>query len=224
MRMIKSLVRKINKQIQYQNMRKIYRRFHDFTMIPETTYINNLILAGKITNIEGSIVECGVWRGGMIAGIASLLGNERKYYLFDSFEGLPNVEEVDGEAALRWQSDIKSPTYHNNCSAPKELAEKAMKLSGVTQYFISKGWFEDTLPTFDKNSAIALLRLDGDWYKSTKICLDTLFDLVVTGGVIILDDYYAWDGCSRALHDFLSENKVKERISCLSGICYLVKQ
>jgi O-methyltransferase len=210
-------------KIRYLGYYNIYRAFKGYTMIPVVTYIQNLRLADHFRAIEGSVVECGTWRGGMIGGIAKLLGN-RDYYLFDSFEGLPEAKEIDGAAAIQWQNDKDSPLYLNNCTAEMAYAEKAMSISGVSKYHIKKGWFSDTLPHFDKSKKIAILRLDGDWYESTMDCLNNLYDCVVPGGIIIMDDYHVWDGCSRAVHDFLSRRGVADRICQWDDtVCYIIK-
>jgi len=70
-------------------MAQVYRKYADHTMVPADSYIRNLDLAEKVRNVEGCVVECGVWRGGMIAGIADLFDGGRDYYLLDSFAGLP---------------------------------------------------------------------------------------------------------------------------------------
>jgi O-methyltransferase len=202
---------------------RIYNRFREFTMIPRRAYVQNLQLAAGIAHIPGSIVECGVWRGGMSGGLAQLLGPQRKYYLFDSFEGLPAAKEVDGESALEWQKNTSSPRYFDNCTAPEDFARRAMALSGAQSVEFVKGWFDQTLPAFKSEEPIALLRLDGDWYDSTMVCLENLFDRVAPNGLIILDDYHFWDGCSRAVHDFLSKRSATERIRSLGDICYLRK-
>ena len=182
-------------------------------------------LVYEYKNNTGNIVECGVWRGGAIAGIASLLGGNRKYYLFDSFEGLPKAKDIDGSKAIKWQNNVSGSNYYNNCSADESWATKAMEKSGqISNTVIVKGWFENTLSKTDIDE-IFILRLDGDWYDSTMTCLDNLFPKVKVGGLIIIDDYYAWDGCSKALHDYLSKHKRSERIYKLdtSGV-YLIKK
>ena len=99
-----------------------------------------------------------------------------------------------------------------------------MELVGAQRFELISGWFDQTLPQFKPPEPIALLRLDADWYESTMTCLNHLFDYVATDGLIIFDDYYTWDGCSRALHDFLSSRKASERIRCLNrSSCYLIK-
>lgn len=191
-------------------------------MIPKSIFVDNLAVCDTIRNVKGCVVECGVWRGGMSAAIAEILGKDRTYYLFDSFEGLPEAKEVDGETARIWQNDKDSPTYFDNCSAEIAFAQKAMDSSQAKDFNIVKGWFSDTLPLFDTQEKIALLRLDGDWYDSTMDCLVNLFPKVAPGGMIIIDDYYAWDGCARAVHDYLSENKLAVRIrQSQAGVCYI---
>lgn len=201
---------------------RLLRKYSYFTMIPRGLYKENLSLARRVT-IPGDVVECGSWRGGMIAGIAELLGTKRKYYLFDSFEGLPPAKDIDGATAVAWQRDTTSSIYYDNCTADIEDAKRAMELAGVP-YECVKGWFDDTVP---KNSVgtIALLRLDGDWYDSTMVCLKHFYPKVATGGLILIDDYPTWDGCSRAVHDYLSSIQSKSRISrgAKHGVAYIVK-
>ena len=193
-------------------------------MIPESTFVKNLNLCNSFKNIKGNIIECGVWRGGMIAAIAELLGNERTYYLFDSFEGLPKAQEIDGEAAIIWQNDKEAPMYYDNCKAEVHYAENAMKLASIKNYQTVQGWFSETLPKFNASEEIAILRLDGDWYDSITQCLNYLYPLVAKGGLIIVDDYYLWDGCSRAVHDYLSSHNIPDRIYQLdNNNCYIVK-
>lgn len=173
-------------------------------MVGERKYLNNLQLCFEFKGTPGCVVECGVWRGGMSAGMADVLGPERQYFLFDSFEGLPPArQELDGAAAVAWQSNSESPNYFNNCTAAEEEAAAAMKLSRATSFSLVKGWFNETIPRFIPPCEIAVLRLDGDWYESTRICLETLYPHVAPGGIVIVDDYYYWAGCARAVNEFL---------------------
>jgi O-methyltransferase len=201
--------------------RSLYRKYKKYTMVSEAAYAGNLHLAAKVKDVEGSIVECGTWRGGMIAGIADVLGSRRCYYLCDSFQGLPPAKEIDGAAALAWQADTTSPKYHDNCTASEEDARAAMSMSSAKDYHIVKGWFEETLPKLPPQP-IALLRMDADWYDSTKCILDNLADRVVRGGLIIIDDYYAWEGCTVAVNEFAARRKWRIRQSPFHGVCYVV--
>ena len=212
--------------IQYLTSTNLnFKKYSEFTMIPQPIYESNLNLLQHIENITGDIVECGVWRGGMIAGFASFLNiKNRHFYLYDSFEGLPEVKKIDGLKAKKWQSNKESPFYHQNCKAEVDYAKKAMELAQCEDFTIVKGWFNETLPNSNFQNGIALLRLDGDWYDSTMTCLDNLYDKVVANGIIIIDDYYCWEGCSKATHDFLSKNKLTDTIrSTPEGVCYIIK-
>lgn len=182
---------------------QIWRQLSRYTMVKYHRYITNLQLAQHARNIPGTIVECGVWRGGMIAGIAKTLGPQRDYWLFDSFEGLPEAQPIDG---------AKAATLTGTCRADEHHAREAMQIAGITDYHIVKGWFEDTLPATQFPDGIALLRLDGDWYDSTLTCLNYLFPQVNPNGIIIIDDYYVWPGCARALHEYLANNQRTEPI------------
>jgi len=224
MGLFKNLRRVIKHRRRLLQFEGIYSEFLEFTMIPKHIYIENLQLAEKISGISGCVVECGVWRGGMTAGMARILGSRRAYFLFDSFAGLPPAQEVDGENALAWQSNTQAPGYHDNCTASPEFARQAMLRSGATNFHLIEGWFNETLPKFVPPEPIALLRLDADWYDSTMTCMESLFDRVTPGGLIILDDYYAWDGCGRALHDFLSKRSATERIQSHGSVCFLEKK
>ena len=159
----------------------------------------------------------------MIAGIASLLGPGREYHLFDSFEGLPEAGEQDGAAARSWQAQAQNASHHFNCRAAESDAAEAMTRAGIKTPRIVKGWFSDTLPRAAFPGGIALLRMDADWYDSTIQVLDALFSQINEGGVVLVDDYYLWDGCSRAIHDYLSRTQARERINAHRGVCFINK-
>jgi O-methyltransferase len=211
-----------------QGFRAIYRKYRPFTMIHEVAYVNNLELCSRFSASPGCVVECGVWRGGMSAGMAEVLGADRQYFLFDSFEGLPPArEELDGQSAVAWQKNANSPAHYNNCTAAEEEAAAAMKLSGVASFSLVKGWFNQTISSFVFPSEIAVLRLDCDWYESTRVCLENLYPRVAPGGLVIIDDYYIWDGCARAVNEFIASAVSPDTVPRLSQfrdlIAYLVK-
>jgi len=202
---------------------RIYKRYRSYTMIPPYVFESNLLLCEMKAPETGCIVEAGVWRGGMSAGIADALPG-RVHYLFDSFEGLPPAEEIDGEAALKWQQDVTGPTYYDNCQADRSFAEEAMAIASAKKVHIVQGWLNETTSGFVPSEPIGILRLDVDWYESTMQCLSGFYPFVMQGGLIILDDYYAWDGCARALHDYLAAHKCDDRIEKWRGVCYLIKR
>jgi len=202
---------------------QLFKKYKPYTMIPELYYKTNLGIAFNYKDINGSVVECGTWKGGMIAGMADIIGDSKDYHLFDSYEGLPPPTDNDGEEAVKWQVNKEGKFYFDNCTAQESDAIEAMGLSLVTEYTTHKGWFKDTVSTVRFNNGISILRLDGDWYDSTMQCLDALFHQVNKGGVIIIDDYFAWEGCSKAVHDFLSKNNCVERIRTDGGVCKIIK-
>lgn len=202
----------------------MFDKFKRFTLCNEQVFAANIELAARVSDVPGCVVECGVWRGGMVAGIAEVLGNDRRYYLLDSFKGLQPAKEIDGPAALEYQRNTGSPGYFENCSSPLAIAEHVMRdVAGITNYEILAGWFDDTLPRF-RPGPIALLRLDADWHEATRACLYHLFDMVTPGGIVIVDDYFVWDGCAIAVHEFLARRMATERLQSLGPVCFMVKK
>lgn len=218
----------LERRRQRLGFRALYHKYRNHTLVHEAMYVDNLELCARFATTPGCVVECGVWRGGMIAGMAEVLGPGRQYFLFDSFEGLPPArKELDGASAVAWQSDTKSPNYYNNCTASEDEAAAAMKLSGAGSFSLIKGWFNQTLPRFTPTCEIAVLRLDCDWYDSVRLCLDQLYPHVAAGGLIIVDDYYIWDGCAHAVNEFISSFSPPNPVPRLSQFhdvtAYLVK-
>jgi SAM-dependent methyltransferase len=209
-----------------------------FTMVPAQPLRFTIEKAVELAAVGpfGVFVECGVWRGG--SSMAMLLAQRaafgkvlRPVYLFDSFEGLPPVTARDGPQARAWQANKDSPTYRDNCRAELDavLAAFSDKGFGLGDFFVFKGWFQDTLPGLRDELAgkpVAMLRLDADWYDSTMLCFEYLEPLISDGGIVIIDDYYTWEGCARATHDYLSRHDLPYRINCIHGMtgAWLTKQ
>ncbi len=146
-------------------------------------------------------------------------------HFFDSFEGLPKPCELDGERA-NVSMGTEALLHDDNSADYDEFLRNVERFRQRREIGVHRGWFEDTLPGFRTKHPIAVLRLDGDWYESTLTILENLFDQVVDGGIILIDDYYHWEGCSRAVHDFLSARKAVERIaeSPNHRVAYLARQ
>lgn len=215
-------LKRYDKSVNYYM--SLYEKYKEFTMIPLGVFVSNIELSSRFLGVEGDVVECGVWRGGMIAAIAELAGKDRMIHLFDSFEGLPPAKEIDGKRALQWQTDTTSPGYYNNCATDESFAIEALKKANHDNYHMYKGWFQNTLTSY-KGNKISILRLDGDWYDSVKVCLEKLFPHVTEGGAIIIDDYYTWDGCAKAVHDYLSEIKSPSRVHQWNNqVAYVIKK
>lgn len=170
-------------------------------------------------NIEGAVVECGVWKGGSsMAAIKSLIkaGDfTRDIYLYDTFEGMstPTEEDkaVDGESAeaMLNKSDINDASSVWCFSSIDEVKSNVATLNYPTEkiHFV-KGKVEDTIPATIPQK-IAVLRLDTDWYESTKHELEHLFPLLVSGGVLIIDDYGHWEGARKAVDEYIANNKLQ---------------
>lgn len=186
---------------------QLYARYRAHTMLSPEAFADNLSLCRTVASyVPGVVIECGVWRGGMSAAMAEILGADRTYYLFDSFEGLPDADPTtDGAWAIARLANAASHPYGRVAAAEAD-AEAAMRMSGARRYHLIKGWFEHTLPKFVPPAPIAVLRLDADLYRSTRQCLDALYPYVAPGGLVLIDDYYSpWAGCARAVHEYLGQ-------------------
>jgi O-methyltransferase len=221
------MLRKLRQVPEYLEYYRVYRKYRALTMVRPREYVDSMLLARSYAErIEGDIVECGTWRGGVACGLIEVTGGNREYHFFDSFEGLPKATEKDGESAIAYQADTASPKYFDNCAADEAAFRDAIApMAAPERLHVYRGWFSDTMKLFPRDRRIAVLRLDGDWFDSTLQCLEGLYDRVTPGGVIIVDDYYAWDGCARAVHHFLAARSLPDRIhqSALGRVAYLVK-
>jgi O-methyltransferase len=206
---------------------ELWELLSPYTMLSQARFFENLALIQHFgSRLDGSFVECGTWRGGMAAAMIALGGPARTYHFFDSFEGLPPAQARDGADAVAWQADTQSPYYYNNCSATLDeftdlISRQAVEPGCVA---VHKGWFQETVPQHAP-APIAVLRLDGDWYESTMVCLQHLYPRLQAGGIVIIDDYADWDGCARAVHDYLSHTQTAARIerTPFAHVAYLLK-
>lgn len=215
----------------------ITQRLRPYTMISNSgiEFIISTVKQVIDNKVSGDFVECGVWKGGcsaamILAQMALQPNQQRLSDLFDSYEGLPAAESLDGPMALQWQSNVDSPGYYDNCTAWLETVQHNFELLGIPSCntIFHKGWFEETIPRFVQehpNLKIAIVRLDGNWYTSTKVCIENLYPLVSEKGIAIIDGYYAWDGCV-AIHEFLGKHKLNHRLRSLSDFlaAYFIKK
>lgn len=169
-------------------------------------------------NIEGDIVECGVWRGGSsMAAIDTLISNKdlsREIYLYDTFEGMSAPTEDDkvlsGTSAkeLMDSSNREDPTSVWCYSTIEEVQQNVGSLNyPKNKIHYVKGMVEDSIPA-TLPGKIAILRLDTDFYESTKHELHHLYPLLVPGGVIIIDDYGHWEGARKAVDEYIETQKL----------------
>jgi len=212
----------------------ILAKVRPYSMVPDDALGLTIRLACEAIDRQfpGDLVECGIWRGG--SSFAMLLAQREKYgrivkpvWMFDSFEGLPPAQSLDGPLANQYQADKTSPYYFDNCRASSDEVREAIRSFGFTsdEAIVVPGWFSDTIAK-SSPERIALLRVDCDWYDPVSLVLRTLEPRVSENAAIILDDYFAWDGCARAAHDFLSANSLPYRIRSLRSCscAWLIKQ
>jgi len=207
----------------------------DYTMTTFKRCKNLWEIATQVSKrkIPGAFVECGVWRGGSIGLMGRALkhtAENRPLHLFDSFQGLPEPEEIDGVTAKEYSSGKSEGrlTAIARCEAnlgevQKFLLER-LQLDPKNIHF-HVGWFQDTVAKdAGQVGDIAILRLDGDWYASTRICLENLYPRLVPGGFVILDDYFWWEGCRKATDEFRAELGISAPIVPVDGECaYWIK-
>lgn len=174
--------------------------------------------------IQGAYVECGVWKGGSAAYAAYCFKKMKSIspiHLFDVFDDICEPDAlVDGDRAIRDVGGIKNAqgrlksiegAYDSMGGHGNDIEVRNLLSGNVIDYpdeyiNIHKGWFQDTLPIVSSLiGPISILRLDGDWYSSTKVCLENLFQYVEKGGVIIIDDYGCYEGCKKAVDEFLAK-------------------
>ena len=197
-------------------------------MIQPTFFVANLVLIDwwrRRDSLNGGIiVECGTWRGGMSFGMLDICPEAGEVHCFDSFEGLPPAGDLDGQLARQLHEGNELHAGRNTASldefgAGLDLLPPASR----TKVTAHKGWFEYTLKQFRPAKPIKILRLDGDWYDSTLTCLERLYDQCAPGALIIIDDYLRWEGCTRAVHDFLSQRKLPCRVREFLGVTFMLK-
>lgn len=165
--------------------------------------------------IEGALVECGVAKGGTAAMMAltnKKLGTFiRTKWFFDSYEGLPEPTEDDyknGKAG-KFIQPLEKGSCLGTIEQVSDLMFKKLRLP-ENEIHLVKGWFQDTVPSYrEKIGKIAILRLDGDWYESTKIPLENFYDQVIPGGYIIIDDYATCFGSRKATDEFRAARNIK---------------
>lgn len=179
------------------------------------------------TGVQGDVVECGVWRGGssLLAAqaLASVGERDRTIWLYDTFEGMSAPTErdvsVSGERIIdRWdglQHDLDDPVL---CFANLDDVKRTMSRSGYPDDRIRfvPGKVEDTIPA-EIPEQIAILRLDTDWYESTRHELEHLYPRLGVGGVLIIDDYGDWQGARQAVDEYFAAQKLPPLLQRIDG-------
>ena len=168
-------------------------------------------------NINGDIVECGVWKGGCSIAMALKLkeyNSKKKVWMFDTFRGMTAPSEMDIHHSNKIDTFLKfkksKKEKHNDwCYSPLKEVLINIENAGVKEYTkIIKG---DVLKTLNVNdnipNKISILRLDTDWYESTKKELEVLFPKLVEKGILLVDDYGHWQGSRKAVDEYFQNNE-----------------
>lgn len=161
------------------------------------------------SGIPGDIVECGVWKGGACLLASRILHEvepegERRIWLYDTFEGMPEPGNEDRIAASGQALKERNP--EGWWAAGEAVVRSTLGNSPMPQdrFRFVPGKVEETLD-MHKPSSISILRLDTDWYESTRKELDVLYPLISPGGILIVDDYGHFTGARKAVDEYFSE-------------------
>ncbi len=191
---------------------------HSITSVPRVLAVIEAVRYCETRGIEGAFAECGVWRGGsVLAMLLTLqeLGAERDVWLYDTFEGMTAPTERDLSRFHKPALEIwREAIAQRRRPWPEFFAEEVFNEDAVRQTLATTGYpadrlhfvrgpVEQTLPKHAPEQ-LALLRLDTDWYESTRHELHHLYPRLQDGGVLIVDDYGHWEGCRRAVDEYFT--------------------
>jgi len=165
--------------------------------------------------VPGDLVETGVWKGGVTILMRAVLkahgDKDRLVWAADSFEGLPvPKDDQDGHDLS------KVEVLKISLERVQEHFRRFGLLDDRVRFL--KGWFADTLPNAPIDR-ISVLRLDGDLYSSTMDALTNLYPKVSPGGYVIVDDYYSWPSCHRAVTEYLAAHGHTPEIRPVDWTC-----
>ncbi len=181
-----------------------------WALIQSVIYVNQ-------NNISGDFVECGVWKGGnliLLSATQERLGTSRTIYGFDTFTGMVEPKKVDvdfrGESTRELMAKTPKIEGENNIHAfaSLDLVNKNLTENNSKNIKLVKGDVVETLLNSENlPKQISILRLDTDWYESTKIELEVLYPLLQPGGVLIIDDYGHYEGARKAVDEYFEDEK-----------------
>ena len=168
--------------------------------------------------IEGDFVECGVYRGGhsiIAAEIFKRFGANKKVFLFDTFKGMTEPTEKDFKlysgipALLKYKANKNQDHVSWAYSSLGEVRNNfnKLKLEDSNVIFIEGDVLQTVPSSMNLLKSISFLRLDTDWFDSTKIELDFLYPLLSKNGIIVIDDYGSWAGSNRATDEYFYSEK-----------------
>lgn len=198
------------------------------SMIPLARFdnIRNCIESILRSGIPGDLIETGAWRGGatiFMRGVLKAYGvDDRLVWVADSFEGLPAPDPDLFPLEAKVQSGpVIQKSYHNLAVGLEEVKRNFLAYGLLDdQVRFLKGWFKDTLPNAPIGT-LSLMRLDGDFYESTRDGLNSLYDRLSVGGYVIIDDYGedSWTYCRKAVDEFRAERGIQDPLITVDSKC-----
>lgn len=176
--------------------------------------------------IPGDFIETGVWRGGatifMRAVLKVLNVTDRVVWVADSFEGLPEPDAEKFPLEAKAFNSAAMTKYYKHLAVGLEEVERNFAAYGMLDDRVKflKGWFKDTLPSAPIER-LAIMRLDGDYYESTRDALVNLYDKLSIGGYVIIDDYGedTWTYCRKAVEEFRSDRGITDPLVRVDKPC-----
>jgi O-methyltransferase len=189
------------------------------TSVPRLGALVDAVRYIERRGVKGAFAECGVWRGGSVLGMILTLQEldaaPRDIYLYDTFEGMTEPTDEDtsphhAPATELWKQSGGQPwpELFNQETFNEDDVRQALLATGYPEerlHFV-RGRIEDTIPD-EAPDRLALLRLDTDWYESTRHELEHLYPRLVEHGVLIVDDYGHWEGCRRAVDEYFGRSE-----------------
>jgi O-methyltransferase len=162
-------------------------------------------------NVNGDVIECGVWRGGACIyarAVLNELGSKKKVVVADSFEGLPqpDMKFPGNENCDFWNNKFLSVSL-------EEVKNNFQRYQLLEDVEFVKGWFNITLPML--LGPFAIIRVDGDLFESVMVTLDALYSKLSVGGFVILDEYMKLPSCRNAVEIFRWKNNIKSPIEII---------
>lgn len=197
---------------------------HSMTSIDRINVLFDCLEHIRYNNIEGDMVECGVWEGGNIIGIIKYLLNhkiyDRKIWLYDTFNGLTEPSNYDytetggmdnSEVKKHWNQNKINDTTNNWCYSDLDSVKNRILSLGYPEnniFFIVGDVCETLKHNENIPNKLSLLRLDTDWYESTKCELERLYPKLSKNGALIIDDYGYWSGAKKAVNEYYQNNNI----------------
>jgi Macrocin-O-methyltransferase (TylF) len=205
-----------------------YQQSSAVSMLPLARMDNlqNCIIDVISEKVPGDLIETGVWRGGatifMRAVLKVLNVNDRVVWAADSFEGLPEPDPEKFPLEAKAYKSAAMTKYYKHLAVSLEEVKRNFAAYGMLDERVRflKGWFKDTLPSAPIER-LAIMRLDGDYYESTRDALLNLYDKLSVGGYVIIDDYGEdnWTYCRKAVEEFRSSRGISDPLVRVDKPC-----